>query len=372
MNSKPHITYLTVARMPTEKAHGVSIAHMCASFAAEGADVELVIPTRRNAITEDIFSYYGVPKTFSVRTIPVMDLVGRGFTHPFFFFLQRLLFVRAARRVGIAPGVVYTREPEIAGVFAKTHETVYEVHRLPRGFWGTLTGALIRHASLVVCNSRGTESAARTLGATHTVVAPNGFDPILFKGALPERAELGLPEGPLALYMGSDAAWKGADVVRAAAKLVADGLTLVMVGGSKKAQSGHLVELGHVAPRDVAAYLRNADILILPNTNISEESERFTSPIKLFEYLAAGKAIVASDLPSIREILEPNDAFFIPPGDAEALAHALKTLATDESLRLRLAERARAKATQYTWDARAKRVLGALATSGGSSRFTQL
>lgn len=353
------ISYVTMARMPTEKAHGVSIAHMCASFAMQGARVELVVPARRNYITEDLFSYYGVPKTFSVRVIPVPDFVGRGFTHPFFFFIQRLLFVRAARRTGIAEGVVYTREPEIAAAFSNTHQTVYEAHRFPPGASGRLTAYLLRKVSLVVCNSHGTEAAFRAVGIPRTIVAPNGFDPALFEGSIPSREELGLPGGMLALYAGSDASWKGIDVVRESAKDTA-GVKTVIVGGRTACSTDASVEIGQVSSARVPAYLRSADILLLPNTRASEESELFTSPIKLFEYFAAGKAIIASDLPSLREILGPDDAVFVPAGDAHALSAAIKKLATDTPFRERLAERSRSLAPRYTWQARAARIIHVL------------
>jgi len=352
--------------MPTEKAHGISIAHMCAAFAAEGGHVKLVVPTRRNLIVEDVFSYYGVPQSFSVRLISSIDFVGRGWTHPFFFFIQRLCFVRAARRAGIDRGIIYTREPEIVAAFAETHTVVYEAHRWPRGFAGWLTALFIRKAALVVCNSHGTESAVRKAGIPQTIVAPNGFDPALFAQPVPDRSVLSLPEGVVALYVGSAAPWKGIGIVRAAAReLTASGVSIAIVGNDAPVErEGVLVELGRISPCRVPAYLQSADILLLPNTKVSEESERFTSPIKLFEYLAAGKAIVASDLPSIREILGPDDALFVPPGDALALASAIGRLAADETARTALAERSRALALRYTWQARAKCVIHTLNIHG--------
>ena len=356
------ISYVTAALMPTEKAHGVSIAHMCAAFAAEGARVELVVPARRNPISEDIFSYYGVPRTFSVRMLPAPDFVGRGLAHPFFFFIQRLLFARAAKRAGIAHGIVYTREPEIAAAFSKTHAVVYEAHRCPRGLAGWLTARLIRNCALVVCNSRGTEAAVRAAGVKRTLVAPNGFDPAQFEGPVPPRAGLGLPGGMLALYAGSDSSWKGAGIVREAVPLLGamSALSVAVVGGRRAGRDGALVEIGRVKPDRVPAYLRSADILLLPNTSGNEESERFTSPVKLFEYLAAGKAVIASDLPSIREILGPDDALLVPAGNAAALAEAVARLAVDVSYRARLGGRAAALAKAYTWRARAARILSSL------------
>lgn len=356
-----HVSYVTHARMPTEKAHGVSIAHMCASFAKAGREALLVIPRRKNPVREDIFSFYGVPANFSVREIVSKDFLGMGLTNPFFFFLQRLSFLYALKNPSVPSGIVYTREPEIACKFSRTHLAVFEAHRWPSGFAGWLQARLVRNAALIVCNSRGTEAAAKRYGLVRTVVAPNGFDPALFENVEPKkRSELGLPQGTVALYAGSDGPGKGADIVRAAAKKLEQGqVSIGIIGTGKKQLSPPFYELGRVSPAEVPRYLISADILILPNTR-EGESETYTSPIKLFEYLAAGKAIIASDLPSIREILTEESAYFVPSGDPQALAEAIQTLAKDNVLRAKLSERTKALSTSYTWNARAKLISASL------------
>jgi len=117
---------------------------------------------------------------------------------------------------------------------------------------------------------------------------------------------------------------------------------------------------GLVPPRDVTRYLAQADVLVLPNTP-SAISERYTSPLKLFEYLTLGKPTVASDLPSIREILTHDaNALLVPPGDAPALAAALTRVTRDAALAGRLGAAALALSADYTWDRRAERLEAAL------------
>ncbi|MBI3573834.1 glycosyltransferase [Candidatus Kaiserbacteria bacterium] len=329
------LSYVTMARMPTEKAHGVSIAHMCHEFAREGADTALILLERRNLIAEDIYTYYGVPHDFHVISVRSADLLGRGYTRAFFFFLQRIAFLFALSRVRIPWGTVYTREPEIAWLFSGTHRVIFEAHRWPKGLAGVLTARLLRGAALVVCNSRGTEEVAKHAGVRRTLVAPNGFDPEQFKSA-PKRRTAAKTLGP-------------------------KGLSVGIIGTGKKQISPPLYELGRIPQPGIPAFLMTADMLILPNIR-EGESEHFTSPIKLFEYLAAGKAIIASDLPSIREILKDGDAVFVSPGDADALAEAVSTLAKDAPRREKLAARAKALSVSYTWTARAKRILETLST----------
>jgi glycosyltransferase involved in cell wall biosynthesis len=116
-----------------------------------------------------------------------------------------------------------------------------------------------------------------------------------------------------------------------------------------------LVPHGEVRMRLIAA-----SALVLPNT-ASAISERYTSPLKLFEYLTMGRPIVASDLPSIRETLtDGRDALLVPAGDPIALAGALERLAGDRALAASLAGQARTLAASYTWERRAERLEAAL------------
>jgi glycosyltransferase involved in cell wall biosynthesis len=113
---------------------------------------------------------------------------------------------------------------------------------------------------------------------------------------------------------------------------------------------------GLVAPGQVPEHLRNADILVLPNP-ASAISNHATSPLKLFEYMAAGKPIVASNLPSIGEVLTHEvNALLVAPGDAEALAGAIGNLVADADLRARLGAAARRDVAEYSWDRRAERL----------------
>lgn len=92
-------------------------------------------------------------------------------------------------------------------------------------------------------------------------------------------------------------------------------------------------------------------------------TERHTSPIKLFEALAAGRPIVATDLPSTRELLQDGrDALLVPPDDALALAAAIRRLLADRGLAERLARRAFESAPRYSWDARAAKLRTLLET----------
>jgi glycosyltransferase involved in cell wall biosynthesis len=113
---------------------------------------------------------------------------------------------------------------------------------------------------------------------------------------------------------------------------------------------------GLVPPRDVPPLLRGADVLVSPHAPISGF---IGSPVKVFEYMAAGRAIVASRLAQIATILRHGEtALLVPPGDVDNLTTALERLHDDPDLRERLGQAAQADAREnHSWDTRVEAIL---------------
>ena len=111
-------------------------------------------------------------------------------------------------------------------------------------------------------------------------------------------------------------------------------------------------------PTRVPLYLAAADLGVVPNRSKPAISARYTSPLKVFEAMATGLPLVASEVPSLRELLEDGrDALLVPPDDPGALAEGIARLAGDAALRERLGTSLSARAARHTWDARAARIL---------------
>jgi glycosyltransferase involved in cell wall biosynthesis len=107
--------------------------------------------------------------------------------------------------------------------------------------------------------------------------------------------------------------------------------------------------LGHQEKSLIPKYLVAADILLLPNTDEHEEVRTQTSPLKLFEYLAAGKPIVASDLPAIRSLVSGEEVFFTPAGRSEDLRNAIEAIIAQSHVREQYAHKAYEASLRYTW-----------------------
>ena len=119
----------------------------------------------------------------------------------------------------------------------------------------------------------------------------------------------------------------------------------------------------------MSGFLAEADVLVLPYVD-AELAVNYTSPLKLFEYMAAGKPIVAANLPSLREVLRDGEnAVLVEPGSATALAVGLRRVLEDRALAERIARRAFNEVAEYSWDHRAERIEALLAEvmSGGQT-----
>jgi glycosyltransferase involved in cell wall biosynthesis len=114
---------------------------------------------------------------------------------------------------------------------------------------------------------------------------------------------------------------------------------------------------GQVPPGEVPGYLRAFDVCAMPFP-WTEHFAYYASPMKLFEYMASGSPVVASDLPSTAEVIRDGEnGLLYPPGDGEVLAAALRALRDDPASGERLAEQAARDVLDYTWEARARRIL---------------
>jgi glycosyltransferase involved in cell wall biosynthesis len=383
------LAYITNARIPSERANAMQTVHMCAAFATAGAQVTLYYPARRNLPqfeNTDPWSYYGVPHNFELQPVPCVDWFhltgGKSVLERFVFLWQTFTFATSLlsllRRTHA--DLYYARDALVLATLAfglpsSRPHMMFEMHSFPGSSWGQrLHRWLLTRIGKVVAITNGLRERLIKLGVSpgHILVAPDGVDlsryPLTTRDAA--RAQLGITgSDTLSVYTGHLYAWKGAGVFAQAVAGV-KGLRGLLVGGTKDnvAQMKRTVSengwqnvdvVGYVAPALVPTYQAAADILVLPNSSSSEISRTYTSPLKLFEYMAANRPIVASDLPSLREVLNSDNALLVPPDDSNALAAALQQLQADVLLGQRLAQRARHDVEAYSWQDRAETILKA-------------
>jgi len=211
------------------------------------------------------------------------------------------------------------------------------------------------------------------------LVNPNGFDPEMYNPEIDReeiRKRYGFRDKIVVGFIGTFGPWHGAEVLAETIKpvvqkntrirflFVGDGLRIPMVKEIIKRDGveGFVILAGLVPQEEAPKYLAACDVLASPHVPNPDGSRFFGSPTKLFEYMGMGKAIVASDLEQIGEVLEhKKTAWLVKPGDFRELAEGIIKLAEDEDLRNELGRNARKEALEkYTWDKNVRRTLDKL------------
>ncbi|MEK7108847.1 MAG: glycosyltransferase family 4 protein, partial [Patescibacteria group bacterium] len=295
---------------------------------------------------ESAFAYYGVKENFKITKLWCLDTVSWGWVG---FWLESVTFAKIAFfYLFFKKGTFYTREEFLAYLLVLMGKrVVWEAHMGQKNFF---VRSLIKRRVQMVVISQGLKNLYIGLGVReeNILVAHDGVDVAQFdiKADKTEAREmLGLNiDAKIAMYTGSRYAWKGTDTLEQAGKLL-PGVRVLVVSGKPY--------------REIPLYLQAADVLVLPNSAKEEISKTYTSPMKLFEYMAAGKPIVASDVPALREVLDESACYFFAPDNAESLAAAIGAALGDPEAPTKAA-RAREEVKRYTWDARATAVLAAL------------
>lgn len=398
------LLYVANARLPTEKAHGVQIIEMCEAFVQSGAEVELVVPFRVQTAqmrqVRDLWAYYGICQHFKLTRLPSIDLL---FLYHYLpvrlsylpYYVQALTFhVCAVLYSLVRRGeVLYSREWMffllwLPWRWLQKRILVLEEHTFPhRGGWGARLHLTVsrRVDRLVVITHRLKERYVEAGVPTEKVlVTPDGVDLARFEPPMDRteaRRQLGLSaQSKIVCYTGHLFEWKGVcDLVDAA--LYFPKVLFLIVGGMTEDQErlrAHVARrfaenvrlTGHVPPTEVPAFLFAADVLVLPNSAHEAISREYTSPLKMFEYMASGTPIVATDLPSMREILRDREnAVLVAPDDPRALAAGIENMLSEAELATRIGQQARDDVAQYTWKQRAASILSFIGTLGGENEW---
>lgn len=391
MQKSVDLLYIGNNRLPSEKADGLYVMKLCEAFAKQGASVTLLVPKRVNPIREDPFSYYGVKKNFSIRFVPSFDLL---FFSKAPLVLMKLFFLLQALTFGVAAAffarrwawgasehmqkAVISHEPYtlfFLGFFGlpQAVPVAFDVHvgAKQNFFWRRACKTATDFFALTA----GVAETLKTFGVRALItVSPDAVDLELFGRDCDRqsaRKTLGLPPDKfLCVYAGHLYAWKGIDTMLDAAQFLPQDVMIYCVGGTDqeitkyksqitKRELRNVIFAGRKPHMEMPQWLCAADILLLPNSGKEAISRLYTSPMKMFEYMASGKPIVASRLPSITEILNETNAELVESDNPHSLAGGIMRLKNDQGYAGRLAEQAKKDVVRYSWEEKAKNMLNA-------------
>jgi glycosyltransferase involved in cell wall biosynthesis len=370
--------YIVNARLPNKKAYSVQIAKMCEAFIEAGVDLALVIPRTRASRTP-LKEFHDLRVEVPTVVLPGIDWYGSG-KLPFLLSSLVFMIMSAAfliwKRVRGERAVVYTIDMDSFSyarlplwgfpVFAEMHtgkSNTFENRYFFR-----------RVAGIIATNTHNDpRESGMDLPALSLIVEPNGVD-LAHYATVPSQQEardrLKLPhDRKIALYLGRLLDWKGLGILTDVAREIPD-TTIYVVGGTKEEWEKtigttvpeNLVIAGECASTEVPLWLAAADTLLILGTQKYEESFKHTTPMKVYEYMAARRPVVAAATPALKSVIKEGEVTWYEPDDVRSLVESIRS--ATQSVDSVTLDRAHAAAKEHSWVARANRILAFIHTRG--------
>lgn len=358
------IFYTALSEIPSRTANSIHVMNMCEAFGRDHI-VELYVPNKVIDY-DDNHEFYGVESNFKIIKLWWPRIKGRGYIFALSFFAT-CLFKR--------PSMVYGRcilACAFSCLYARV-KTRYEAHapienydQIHRFFFKLMWRS--EHFEKLIVISEALKNIYITAGvpADKILVAHDAAN-------TNERSkrESRAANDPIRVgYFGHLYQGRGIEVVVECARQLKT-LRFIIVGGSdadiaywrSKKLPDNLTLAGFVPPKDVADFRDQCDILLAPyqekvSINNKGDSSSYMSPLKIFEYMASAKAIVVSDLPVLREVLNSENSIMVDSKDISSWVAAIDDLSRDARLRHRIGVNAlKDLESKYTWRKRVDHVL---------------
>lgn len=371
------IACISTSQVPSITANSIQVMKVCQAIREEGHEVRLWIPGNQPSAFAPLKDQYGLRSEFDITWLPAWNR------------LKRYDFAWSAVQHAIQwnADLIYTWTPQ-AALFAvwRGQKTILEMHDRATGQFGPGVLKQFLQAKNVqtelVCVTRSLQHALEeqlelVIPDRQVVIAPNGVDVERYQN-LPRPAEarkqLGLPEVTTVSYTGHFYAGRGVDVLFALAQAF-PWVQFLWIGGRESeltavrqqlADTGltNVILTGFIDNRRLPLYQAASEVLLMPYErsiagSSGGNSADICSPMKMFEYMAAGRLILTSDLPVIREVLDDASACFCPPEDPDAWVRSLGEALADPAFIHEHGLAARQLMNRYTIQQRQHNILRA-------------
>ena len=364
--------------IPASTANSIQFMKMAQAFARLGHELQIYAPGEKpRQSREELIAHYGLAEELEITWISGKLILRR--------YDYAMRAVNEARRWGT--DLIFTRLPQAAAWSAlRDIPTIFELHDLPSGRMGPrLLKVFLRARGgrrLVLISKALAEAIAARYTADEKddrmLVSPDAVDLERYADlpkAFAARKALNLPGGFTVGYTGHLYAGRGIGFILDLAERKQD-MRFLLVGGRRedvnrvareitRRELNNVSLTGFIPNAQLPVYQAASDVLLMPyEARVAASSggniAPFLSPMKMFEYLAAGRPILASDLPVLGEVLNAKNSVILTMGDAKSWAETLTKLRADLSLRAKLSTAALATAENHSWESRAASILAGI------------
>jgi len=368
------ITCISASEVPSSKANSIQVMKACQALAQLGHSLQLLVPkgSGERPTPAELASFYGLATSFPVEWLPANPRLRR--------YDFSWAAIQRARHWGAEAVYVWPPQAAVLALLRRL-PVLLEMHGEPEGSFGPLLFRLFLHLPGRKRWLPITQALVDLLASRFPVarapyrVSPNGVDLERFIN-LPEsplaRRSLGMPEQPTVGYTGHLYPGRGVTLLVELARRFPQ-VHFLWVGGHPadvehwcgqlaSASITNVTLTGFVENSRLPLYQAASDVLLMPYERVitgssGGNSAAYCSPMKMFEYMACGRAIISSNLPVIGEVLNDRNAVLCPPEEADAWVSALGGLLADDNRRQALARCALQDAQAYTWLERARKAL---------------
>ena len=367
------ILYISKSIIPSRAANSIHVMKMCQAFADNGHEVILLAPNIKNKFesgVQDLYDYYGVKKNFKIKKLWHPNLKGGAILYLLTIFFYLIFNKKTNLVYGRFLHGCYIAALLKNMVIYESHEPIFskKSHRL--FFFKKLINLKNFKKLIVISQALKTMYLKNGyLNDDKIQVAHDGADEVLdFENKIDL---LGAKNNLKVGYVGHLYKGRGVEIIIELAKKI-DDITFHIVGGldqdilywknyTNNLNLKNIFFYGFISPKDTTKYRNSFDIVLAPyakevTVEGKGDTSKFMSPIKIFEYMSNKKAIIASDLPVIKEVLNEKNSILLDYDDINLWINSINKL-RDVNIRQSIANQALADFYKYTWKNRIELVI---------------